>query len=75
MASTFAGHELYSRKALKCLPAQLAFLGAFSTDISGEVLAEPSKSVDVPLIEMDRSVENAPRNASCAGRHFRAFLE
>ena len=39
MASTFAGHELYSRKALKCLPAQLAFLGAFSTDISGEVLA------------------------------------
>ena len=53
MASTFAGHELYSRKALKCLPAQLAFLGAFSTDISGEVLGEKSKSVDVPLIEMD----------------------
>lgn len=53
MASTFAGHELYTRKALKCLPAQLAFLGAFSTDISGEVLGEKSKSVDVPLIEMD----------------------
>ena len=53
MASTFAGHELYSKKALKSLPAQLAFLGAFSTDISGEVLGEKSKSVDVPLVEMD----------------------
>lgn len=53
MASTFAGHELYAKKALKTLPAQLAFLGAFSTDISGEVLDEKSKSVDVPLVEMD----------------------
>lgn len=53
MASTFAGHELYARKALKVLPAQLAFLGAFSTDISGEVLGEKSKSVHVPLVEMD----------------------
>ena len=35
------------------LPAQLAFLGAFSTDISGEVLGEKSKSVHVPLVEMD----------------------
>ena len=52
MPSTFAGHELYSKKALKVLPAQLAFLGAFSTDISGEALG-PSKSVDVPLVEMD----------------------
>ena len=52
MASTFAGHEIYARKVLKSLPAQLNFLGAFSTDISGEVIG-PAKSVEVPLIEMD----------------------
>ena len=52
MASTFAGHELYAKKVLKVLPAQLNFLGAFSTDISGEVIG-PAKSVEVPLIEMD----------------------
>ena len=52
MATTFTGHEFYSRKVLKCLPAQLNFLGAFSTDVSGEVLG-PSKSVEVPLVEMD----------------------
>jgi len=50
--NTFAGHEIYARKVLKCLPAQLNFLGAFSTDISGEVIG-PAKSVEVPLIEMD----------------------
>lgn len=52
MASTFAGHEIYARKVLKCLPEQLNFLGAFSTDVSGEVVG-PAKSVEVPLIEMD----------------------
>ncbi len=52
MASTFAGHEIYARKVLKCLPAQLNFLAAFSTDISGEVVG-PAKSVEVPLVEMD----------------------
>lgn len=52
MASTFAGHEIYARKVLKSLPAQLNFLGAFSTDVSGEVIG-PAKSVEVPLIEMD----------------------
>ena len=52
MASTFAGHELYAKKVLKVLPAQLNFLGAFSTDISGEVIG-PAKSVEVPLVEMD----------------------
>ncbi len=50
--NTFAGHEIYARKVLKCLPAQLNFLGAFSTDISGEVIG-PAKSVEVPLVEMD----------------------
>ena len=55
MASTFAGHELYAKKALKVLPSQLAFLGAFSTDISGEVLDEAAKSVDVPLVEMNEA--------------------
>ena len=54
MASTFAGHELYAKKVLKCLPAQLNFLGAFSTDISDEVVG-PSKSVDVPLVEMNEA--------------------
>ena len=52
MPSTFAGHEIYARKVLKELPAQLNFLGAFSTDISGEVLG-PAKSVEVPLVQMD----------------------
>ena len=52
MATTFTGHEFYSRKILKALPAQLNFLGAFSTDVSGELLG-PSKSVEVPLVEMD----------------------
>ena len=52
MATTFTGHEFYSRKVLKTLPAQLNFLGAFSTDVSGEILG-PSKSVEVPLVEMD----------------------
>lgn len=52
MATTFTGHEFYSRKILKVLPAQLNFLGAFSTDVSGELLG-PSKSVEVPLVEMD----------------------
>ena len=54
MATTFTGHEFYSRKVLKVLPAQLSFLGAFSTDISGELLG-PSKSVEVPLVEMDEA--------------------
>ena len=68
MATTFTGHEFYSRKVLKCLPAQLNFLGAFSTDVSGEVLG-PSKSVEVPLVEMDaaaafnRSTNNFARSA------------
>ena len=52
MATTFTGHEFYSRKVLKVLPQQLNFLGAFSTDVSGELLG-PSKSVEVPLVEMD----------------------
>ena len=52
MATTFTGHEFYSRRILKALPAQLNFLGAFSTDVSGELLG-PSKSVEVPLVEMD----------------------
>ena len=54
MATTFTGHEFYSRKVLKVLPAQLNFLGAFSTDVSGELLG-PSKSVEVPLVEMDEA--------------------
>ena len=55
MASTFAGHEFYSKKILKELPAQLAFLGAFSTDCSGEVLDAKVKSVSVPLVQMDEA--------------------
>ena len=55
MASTFAGHEFYSRKILKELPAQLNFLGAFSTDCSGEVVGEKVKSIKVPLVEMDEA--------------------
>lgn len=72
MATTFTGHEFYSRKVLKVLPAQLNFLGAFSTDLSGELLG-PSKSVEVPLVEMDeagtfvRSGENANNFARPAG--------
>lgn len=68
MATTFTGHEFYSRKVLKVLPAQLNFLGAFSTDVSGEILG-PSKSVEVPLVEMDaadtfdRSTNNFARTA------------
>lgn len=68
MATTFTGHEFYSRKVLKVLPAQLNFLGAFSTDVSGELLG-PSKSVEVPLVEMDaagtfnRSTNNFARQA------------
>lgn len=68
MATTFTGHEFYSRKILKDLPAQLNFLGAFSTDVSGEILG-PSKSVEVPLVEMDaadtfdRSTNNFARTA------------
>lgn len=68
MATTFTGHEFYSRKILKVLPAQLNFLGAFSTDVSGELLG-PSKSVEVPLVEMDaagtfnRSTNNFARQA------------
>ena len=54
MATTFTGHEYYSRRILKVLPAQLNFLGAFSTDISSEVLG-PAKSVEVPLVEMDEA--------------------
>ena len=54
MASTFAGHEIYSRKILKELPAQLNFLAAFSTDCSGEVVG-PAKSVEVPLVQMDEA--------------------
>lgn len=55
MASTFAGHEFYARKILKELPAQLNFLGAFSTDCSGEVVGEKVKSIKVPLVEMDEA--------------------
>lgn len=54
MATTFTGHEFYSRKVLKVLPAQLNFLGAFSTDVSGDLLG-PTKSVEVPLVEMDEA--------------------
>lgn len=54
MATTFTGHEFYSRKVLKVLPQQLNFLGAFSTDISGDILG-PTKSVEVPLVEMDEA--------------------
>ena len=72
MATTFTGHEFYSRKILKALPAQLNFLAAFSTDLSGEVLG-PAKSVEVPLVEMDaaapfvRNGENANNFARPAG--------
>jgi len=54
MATTFTGHEFYSNKLLKELPAQLNFLGAFSTDISDEVTA-PGEKIQVPLVEMDEA--------------------
>ena len=52
MATTFTGHEFYSRKLLKVLPAQLNFLGAFSTDISDEV-KDAGEKIKIPLVEMD----------------------
>ena len=52
MASTFAGHELYAKKVLKVLPAQLNFLGAFSTDISDEV-KDPGDKIQISLVEAD----------------------
>ena len=54
MATTFTGHEFYSRKLLKVLPAQLNFLGAFSTDVSDEV-KDPGEKIQVPLVEMDEA--------------------
>ena len=54
MATTFTGHEFYSRRILKALPAQLNFLGAFSTDVSDEVAA-PGEKIQVPLVEMDEA--------------------
>ena len=52
MATTFTGHEFYSRKLLKVLPAQLNFLGAFSTDVSDEV-KDAGEKIKIPLVEMD----------------------
>ena len=54
MATTFTGHEFYSRKLLKVLPAQLNFLGAFSTDVSDEV-KDAGEKIQVPLVEMDEA--------------------
>ena len=54
MATTFTGHEFYSRKLLKVLPAQLNFLGAFSTDISDEV-KDAGEKIQIPLVEMDEA--------------------
>ena len=54
MATTFTGHEFYSRKLLKVLPAQLNFLGAFSTDVSGEV-KDAGEKIQIPLVEMDEA--------------------
>ena len=54
MATTFTGHEFYSRRLLKVLPAQLNFLGAFSTDVSDEV-KDPGEKIQVPLVEMDEA--------------------
>ena len=54
MATTFTGHEFYSRRVLKQLPAQLNFLGAFSTDLSDEV-KDPGEKIQVPLVEMDEA--------------------
>ena len=52
--TTFTGHEFYSRRLLKVLPAQLNFLGAFSTDVSDEV-KDPGEKIQVPLVEMDEA--------------------
>ena len=54
MSTTFTGHEFYSRRLLKVLPAQLNFLGAFSTDVSDEVKG-PGEKIQVPLVEMDEA--------------------
>ena len=56
MATTFTGHEFYSRRLIKVLPAQLNFLGAFSTDVSDEV-KDPGEKIQVPLVEMDEAGE------------------
>ena len=52
MATTFTGHEFYSRRLIKVLPAQLNFLGAFSTDVSDEV-KDAGEKIQIPLVEMD----------------------
>ena len=52
MATTFTGHEFYSRRVLKSLPTQLNFLGAFSTDISDEV-KDPGEKIQIALVEAD----------------------
>ena len=52
MATTFTGHEFYSRRVLKTLPTQLNFLGAFSTDISDEV-KDPGEKIQIALVEAD----------------------
>lgn len=54
MSTTFTGHEFYSRRLIKVLPAQLNFLGAFSTDVSDEV-KDPGEKIQVPLVEMDEA--------------------
>ena len=54
MATTFTGHEFYSRRLIKALPAQLNFLGAFSTDVSDEV-KDPGEKIQIPLVEMDEA--------------------
>ena len=55
MATTFTGHEFYSRRLIKALPAQLNFLGAFSTDVSDEV-KDPGEKIQIPLVEMDEAL-------------------
>lgn len=52
MATTFTGHEFYSRRVLKTLPTQLNFLGAFSTDVSDEV-KDPGEKIQIALVEAD----------------------
>ena len=52
MATTFTGHEFYSRRVLKTLPTQLNFLGAFSNDISDEV-KDPGEKIQIALVEAD----------------------
>ena len=54
MPTTFTGHEFYSRRLIKVLPAQLNFLGAFSTDVSDEV-KDPGEKIQIPLVEMDEA--------------------